>query len=71
MNQVQYPLEYSSFFKEAKIYLGLGKCQSQGFDAQIADTTIYAASRVMRNFSNENQFKSIVYISLGQRDSCL
>lgn len=28
------------FFKENKQYLGLGKCQSQDFDAQIADTTI-------------------------------
>lgn len=28
------------FFKESKQYLGLGKCQSQDFDAQIAQTTI-------------------------------
>lgn len=28
------------FFKESKQYLGLGKCQSQDFDAQIATTTI-------------------------------
>lgn len=28
------------FFKESKQYLGLGKCQSQDFDAQIAATTI-------------------------------
>ncbi len=28
------------FFKEGKQYLGLGKCQSQDFDAQIAHTTI-------------------------------
>ena len=28
------------FFKESKQYLGLGKCQSQDFDAQIAHTTI-------------------------------
>jgi IS4 transposase len=28
------------FFKEAKQYLGLGKSQSQDFDAQIATTTI-------------------------------
>ena len=27
-------------FKECKQYLGLGKCQSQDFDAQIADTTL-------------------------------
>lgn len=28
------------FFKESKQYLGLGKCQSQDFDAQIAATTL-------------------------------
>lgn len=28
------------FFKESKQYLGMGKCQSQDFDAQIASTTI-------------------------------
>lgn len=28
------------FFKESKQYLGLGKCQSQDFDAQIASATI-------------------------------
>jgi len=28
------------FFKESKQYLGLGKCQLQDFDAQIANTTI-------------------------------
>lgn len=28
------------FFKESKQYLGLGKCESQDFDAQIARTTI-------------------------------
>ena len=28
------------FFKESKQYLGLGKCQSRDFDAQIASTTI-------------------------------
>lgn len=28
------------FFKESKQYLGLGKCQSRDFDAQIAHTSI-------------------------------
>ena len=28
------------YFKEAKQYLGLGKCQAQDFDAQIASTTL-------------------------------
>jgi hypothetical protein len=31
---------FHNFFKEAKQLLGLGKCQSNDFDAQIADTTI-------------------------------
>jgi hypothetical protein len=29
------------FFKESKQYLGLGKCESQVFDAQIAHNTLY------------------------------
>ena len=34
------PMDDSVFFKEAKGLLGLGKCQSNDFDAQIADATI-------------------------------
>ena len=36
--QIRWSIEV--FFKEAKQLLGLGKCQSQDFDAQVADTTI-------------------------------
>jgi len=36
--QIRWTVEV--FFKEAKQLLGLGKCQSNDFDAQIADTTI-------------------------------
>lgn len=36
--QIRWSVEV--FFKEAKQLLGLGKCQSNDFDAQIADTTI-------------------------------
>jgi predicted nucleic acid-binding Zn finger protein len=36
--QVRWTIEV--FFKESKQLLGLGKCQSNDFDAQIADTTI-------------------------------
>lgn len=36
--QIRWTIEV--FFKEAKQLLGLGKCQSKDFDAQIADTTI-------------------------------
>ena len=32
--------QQKSFFKEAKQYLGLGKCQSVDFDAQTASTSI-------------------------------
>ncbi|MBN1340929.1 MAG: transposase [Bacteroidales bacterium] len=44
------------FFKESKQYLGLGKCQSQDFDAQIAHTTIcmiqYNLLSVAKRFSD-------------------
>ncbi len=50
------------FFKESKQYLGLGKCQSQDFDAQIASTTIcmiqYNLLSVAKRFSH--------YESLGE-----
>jgi len=36
--QIRWAIEV--FFKEAKQSLGLGKCQSNDFDAQIADTTL-------------------------------
>ena len=35
------------FFKEAKQLLGLGKCQSTDFDAQIADTTITMIQHIL------------------------
>jgi hypothetical protein len=44
------------FFKESKQYLGLGKCQSQDFDAQIAGITIsmlqYNMLSVAKRFSD-------------------
>ena len=50
------------FFKESKQYLGLGKCQSQDFDAQIAHTTIcmiqYNVLSVAKRFTD--------YESLGE-----
>lgn len=50
------------FFKESKQYLGLGKCQSQDFDAQIAHTSIcmiqYNLLSVARRFAD--------YESLGE-----
>ncbi|MBL7113142.1 MAG: hypothetical protein ISS19_14495 [Bacteroidales bacterium] len=36
-----------SFFKEAKQYLRLGKCQSNDFDAQIADISIIMITYMM------------------------
>jgi len=38
------------FFKEAKQLLGLGKCQSNDFDAQIADTTLAMIRYTILNF---------------------
>jgi len=44
------------FFKESKQHLGLGKCQSQDFDAQIAATTLcmlqYNLLSVVKRFSD-------------------
>ena len=50
------------FFKESKQHLGLGKCQSQDFDAQIAATTLcmlqYNLLSVVKRFND--------YETLGQ-----
>lgn len=43
--QIRWTIEV--FFKEAKQLLGLGKCQSSDFDAQIADTTITLIQHLM------------------------
>ena len=44
------------FFKESKQHLGLGKCQAQDFDAQIAATTLcmlqYNLLSVVKRFSD-------------------
>jgi hypothetical protein len=39
------------FFKESKQYLLLGKCQSQDFDAQIADVTLSMIRYIMLNLN--------------------
>jgi predicted nucleic acid-binding Zn finger protein len=43
--QIRWTIEV--FFKEAKQLLGLGKCQSNDFDAQIADTTITMIQHIL------------------------
>jgi hypothetical protein len=43
--QIRWSIEI--FFKEAKQLLGLGKCQSNDFDAQIADTTITMIQHIL------------------------
>lgn len=43
--QIRWTIEV--FFKESKQLLGLGKCQSNDFDAQIADTTISMLQHIM------------------------
>ncbi len=45
--QIRWSIEV--FFKEAKQLLGLGKCQSNDFDAQIADTTITMIQHTLLN----------------------
>jgi hypothetical protein len=43
--QVRWTIEV--FFKESKQLLGLGRCQSNSFDAQIADTTITMIQHIL------------------------
>lgn len=43
--QIRWTIEV--FFKESKQLLGLGKCQSNSFDAQIADTTITMVQHIL------------------------
>jgi hypothetical protein len=43
--QIRWSVEV--FFKESRQLLGLGKCQSNDFDAQIADTTITLIQHIM------------------------
>jgi len=43
--QIRWTIEV--FFKESKQLLGLGKCQSNDFDAQIADTTITMLQHIL------------------------
>ena len=43
--QIRWTVEV--FFKEAKQLLGLGRCQSKDFDAQVADTTITMIQHIM------------------------
>jgi len=55
------------FFKENKQYLNLGKCQSNDFDAQIADTTIsltqYIILSLYKRFSSYETIGSLFYKS--------
>lgn len=47
------------FFKEAKQLLGLGKCQSNNFDAQIADITITMIRHILLTFRHRyNSYES-------------
>ena len=43
--QIRWSIEV--FFKEARQLLGLGNCQSNDFDAQIADTTITMTQHIL------------------------
>jgi len=43
--QIRWSVEV--FFKEAKQLLGLGRCQSNDFDAQIADTTVTMIQHIL------------------------
>ena len=43
--QIRWTMEV--FFKEAKQLLGLGRCQSNNFEAQISDTTITMKQHIL------------------------
>ena len=59
------------FFKESKQYLGLGKCQAQDFDQQIARVSIgmiqYSLFSVAKRFKDYESFGAIFRNS--QRDT--
>lgn len=67
------------FFKESKQHLGLGKCQSQDFDAQIAHTTIcmlqYNLLSLARRFTHyeslgelfRNTISETIYLTVYER----
>lgn len=57
--QIRWTIEV--FFKESKQYLGLGKCQSVDFDAQIAATTISFIQYIMLSLHKRYQ----AYESIG------
>ncbi len=63
------------FFKESKHYLGLGKCQSQDFDAQIAHTTIcmiqYNLLSVAKRFTDyESLGEMLKIMAINRRCAC-
>ena len=58
--QIRWGIEV--FFKEAKQYLKLGKCQSNDFDAQIADISIILITYMMLSLKRRFQ----VYESIGE-----
>jgi hypothetical protein len=51
--QIRWGIEV--FFKEAKQYLKLGKCQSNDFDAQIADLSIIMIAYILLSFKRRFQ----------------
>jgi hypothetical protein len=56
--QIRWAIEV--FFKEAKQLLGLGKCQSNDFDAQVASTTLVMAQYIFLSLRNRiDKYESI------------
>jgi hypothetical protein len=68
--QIRWSIEV--FFKESKQYMGLGKCQSQDFDAQISSTTISMVTYILLCYHKrihyqqklDGLFEDIAYQSL-------
>lgn len=68
--QIRWTIEV--FFKEAKQLLGLGKCQSNDFDAQVASTTLVMVQYIFLSLRNRiDKYESIGGVFRGTREEML
>ncbi len=62
-------LDHRGFFKESKQLLGLGRCQSNNFDAQIADTTITMVQYILLTMKYRvEHYESMTGMFLGVKE---
>jgi len=65
--QIRWTIEV--FFKESKQLLGLGCCQSNSFDAQIADTTITMVQHILLTMKYRvDHYESMIGLFLGVKE---